>query len=98
MMWGVTPFSAKDVAPPALIDCPPMSFSKKRRRRRMKKDLVGTFPFSFSHSGEDQGNRRSRDCKYVVKSAIGLHGKGFGRNMMMFPSKNLSALWPGKKN
>ena|ERR1700733_907747 len=97
-MWGATPFYAKDVAPPALINCPPMSFSKKRCRRHMKKDLVGTLPFDFNHNGEDQGNWRSRDCKYVVKSDIGLHGKGFDRSMMRFPSKNLSALWPGKKN
>lgn len=64
----------------------------------MKKDRVGTIPFNFSHSGDDRGKQRSREHKYAVNSALGSHGYGFGPRMMMLPSKNLSALWPGKKN
>jgi len=37
-----TPCSAREVAPPARIDWPPTEASKKRRRREVKKDWVGT--------------------------------------------------------
>lgn len=43
---------ASQVAPPARKEWPDMSASKKCRRRRMKKDLVGISPFDISQSGE----------------------------------------------
>jgi len=58
---GGTPFSAKEVAPPARIDWPATSLSKKCLNRVMKKLLVGTRPLEVIHSGDDKGNRVSRD-------------------------------------
>jgi hypothetical protein len=60
---GGTPFSAREVAPPALSDWPAVSESKKRRRRLMKKDHMGMDPLLVSHKGELKGNLRSRVFK-----------------------------------
>ena len=56
-MWGATPFSANDVAPPACMDCPPTSLLKKIPKHHMKNDLIGTTPLSFSHKGAESGKR-----------------------------------------
>ena len=63
MMEGGTPFSAREVAPPALSDWPAVSESKNRRNRRMKKERVGTEPLLVSHRGELKGNKVSRARK-----------------------------------
>ena len=64
---GGTPFSAREVAPPALSDWPAVSESKNRRNRRMKKERVGMVPLLVSHSGELNGNLASRARRYVRK-------------------------------
>ena len=74
MNWisdGGTPFSASDVAPPALMDWPAMSRSKKRRRREMKNWRVGMAPLEVSQRGEARGKRESREARYLVKNARG---------------------------
>jgi len=98
MMWGATPFSAKDVASPAHIDCPPTSLLKKTHKYCIKNDLVGMTPFPFSHKGDDRGKRWSQDLRYATKRIMGLQGKGLGHRIIVFPLKNLLALWPGREN
>ena len=51
MIEGGTPFSAREVAPPALSDWPAVSESKKWCKRRMKKDQVGMDPLLVIHKG-----------------------------------------------
>ena len=66
MAWiieGGTPFSAREVAPPALSDCPAVSESKKRRKRVIKKDRVGTAPELVNQRGELKGNLLSRRAR-----------------------------------
>ena len=72
IMDGGTPCSAKEVAPPARMDCPATDESKNRRRRRVKKERVGTWPLAVSHNGDANGKRRSRDPRYARKWARGL--------------------------
>ena len=61
MYAGGTPCSAREVAPPARMDWPAMSLSKKVRSRLMKKSLVGTVPFEVNHKGDDKGKNESRE-------------------------------------
>jgi hypothetical protein len=77
MMCGATPFSARDIAPPARIDWPPTSFLKKRCSRLIKNDLVGTVPSLFSHRRDDSRRNPSREAKYLVNRDTGSHLKGF---------------------
>ena len=98
MRWGGTPFSASDVAPPAHIDWPPMSFLKKKFMRLMKKEREGREPSARSQRSGRSGNRRSRDFKYVLKKDSGSIGPRWCCTMIILPSKNLSALWLGRKN
>ena len=75
MAWiklGGTPFSAREVAPPARIDWPATSDSKKIFIRRMKKDLEGREPSARSQRSEENGNRRSRETRYLLKNPTGL--------------------------
>ncbi len=58
---GEAPNSARKVAPPARMDSPPNSAPKKRRKRRMKNERVGTAPSDLSHRGECNGMSVSRD-------------------------------------
>ena len=62
-----TPFSAKKVAPPARMDCPPISLSKKNLILRIKKDRVGMVPFALNQRAEWKGMRESRDARYFSK-------------------------------
>jgi len=64
---GGTPFSARDVAPLALSDCPAVSESKNQRNLQMKKDRVGMVPLLVSHKGGLNGNSWSRARNYVRK-------------------------------
>ncbi len=66
-MDGGTPFSAREVAPPARIDWPATELSKKKRRRLMKNDRVGTWPLDVNHKGDDAGKWESRVFKYFEK-------------------------------
>jgi hypothetical protein len=49
------PFLAKKVAPPARMDCPPISLLKKER--------VGIVPSALSRRAKWRGMRESRDVK-----------------------------------
>ena len=60
MIEGGTPFSVRDVAPPALSDWPAVSELKKHHNHLMKKDLAGTTPLLVSQSGELKGNLASQ--------------------------------------
>ena len=59
MTWiidGGTPFSARDVAPPAHRDCPAVSELKKCCKHLMKKERVGMAPLLVNQRGELRGN------------------------------------------
>jgi len=92
------PFSAREVAPPAQSDWPAVSELKNRRKRLMKKERVGIVPRLVSHSGKLNGNLASRARRYARKRLCGSNLCGFFHTMMVFPSKNLSALCPGRNN
>jgi hypothetical protein len=68
---GGTPFSAKEVAPPARMDWPAMSLLKKSLMRRMKKDREGREPSARSQRSEEKGNNRSREDKYFLNQERG---------------------------
>jgi hypothetical protein len=71
MIDGGTPFSVRDVAPPALSDWPAVSELKNRCKRLMKNDRVGTTPLLVNHSGEQKGNLLSRTWRYDMKCLCG---------------------------
>ena len=60
MMEGGAPFSAREVAPPALSDWPAVSESKNCCNRHMKKEHIGMEPLLVSHKGELKGNKVSQ--------------------------------------
>jgi len=62
---GDMPFSAREVAPPALSDWPVVSESKNQCNCCMKKEWVGMVPLLVSHSGELKGNLLLQVHRYV---------------------------------
>jgi len=95
MSEGGTPFSAKNVAPPACMDWPPMSLSKKNLIRQMKNDRVGIEPFALNQRAEWRGMRESREVRYALKCTTGSIVDSDRVTSIVLPVKNQSALWKG---
>jgi hypothetical protein len=87
MSEGGTPFSTKNVAPPARMDCPPMSLSNKSLRRCMKKDQVGTEPFALNQRAEWKCMSESREARYALKCRTGSIMDSDRVTRMVFPVK-----------
>lgn len=98
MIEGGTPFWARDVAPPALSNCPAVSELKKCCKCLIKNDQVGKTPVLVNQRGELSGNLLSQAAGYARKCLCGSKMQLFFQTIIVFPSKNLSALWPVRKN
>ena len=54
-------------------------------------------PSARNQSWGWNGKRQSQDCRYLRKGSSGSSPEEFHCTMTLLPSKNLSALWPGRK-
>ena len=70
MIEGGTPFSARDVAPPALSDCPAVSELKKCLKHLIKNDRVGMTPVLVSQRGREC-HRFTNLCGLVLRVTAG---------------------------
>ena len=71
-IWdGGTPAAAKDVAPPARMEWPPIERGKKTCNLDKNQDWEGTEPSEQSHNWGNRGNSLSRDLRYLQKTANG---------------------------
>ena len=96
-MWGGIPAWASVVAPPAHKEWPATLAGKCWHRRWMNHPWVGTDPSACNQSWGWNGKSRLWDCRYLQKDSSGLLPDEFYCTMTLFPSKNLSALYPGRK-
>ena len=96
-MWGGIPAWASAVAPPAHKEWPATLAGKCWHRWWMNHPWVGTDPSACNQSWGWNGKRQSWDFRYLQKGSSRSSPEEFCCTMTLLPSKNLSALWPGRK-
>ena len=71
-IWdGGTPAAARDVAPPARMEWPPIERGKNTCNLDKNQDQEGTEPSERSHKWGNRGNGESRDLRSLRKTANG---------------------------